>query len=97
MFMMMRGMHRHRAAATPDWAGVGLSYWLRHNGKTQAGESAAFNDYRMETLRRLEEEQAEFQRFLDQLRAAKDKAEFDQFMIGQSQRATAIAMNIPAN
>lgn len=40
----------------------------------------AFDDYRTETLRRLEEEQREFQDFLARLREAKDKAEFDQFM-----------------
>jgi hypothetical protein len=40
----------------------------------------AFDDYREETLRRLEEEQREFHDFLGRLRQAKDKAEFDQFM-----------------
>ena len=40
----------------------------------------AFDDYRAETLRRLEEEQLEFREFLARLRQAKDKAEFDQFM-----------------
>jgi len=40
----------------------------------------AFDDYREETLRRLEEEANEFQAFLQRLRHAKDKAEFDQFM-----------------
>lgn len=40
----------------------------------------AFDEYRAETLRRLEEEQREFQEFLARLREAKDKAEFDQFM-----------------
>ena len=40
----------------------------------------AFDEYRTETLRRLEEEQREFRDFLDRLRAAKDRAEFDQFM-----------------
>ncbi|MET1026466.1 MAG: DUF2852 domain-containing protein, partial [Dongiaceae bacterium] len=40
----------------------------------------AFDEYRSETLRRLEEEQKEFRDFLDHLRQAKDKAEFDQFM-----------------
>ncbi|HEY0235073.1 MAG TPA: DUF2852 domain-containing protein [Afipia sp.] len=40
----------------------------------------AFDDYRMETLRRLEEEQKEFRDFLDRLRHAKDKEEFDAFM-----------------
>ena len=40
----------------------------------------AFDDYRAETLRRLEDEQKEFVDYLDRLRQAKDKAEFDQFM-----------------
>jgi hypothetical protein len=40
----------------------------------------AFDEYRAETLRRLEQEQREFQDFLTRLRTAKDKAEFDQFM-----------------
>jgi hypothetical protein len=40
----------------------------------------AFDEYRMETLRRLEEQQHEFKDFLDRLRHAKDKEEFDQFM-----------------
>jgi hypothetical protein len=42
--------------------------------------NAAFDDYRTETLKRLEDEQKEFTGFLDRLRRAKDKAEFDQFM-----------------
>jgi hypothetical protein len=40
----------------------------------------AFDEYREDTLRRLEDEQKEFRDFLDRLRHAKDKAEFDQFM-----------------
>ena len=40
----------------------------------------AFDEYRAETLRRLEDEQREFREFLERLRMAKDKAEFDQFM-----------------
>jgi hypothetical protein len=40
----------------------------------------AFDDYRAETLKRLEEEQREFTDFLARLRFAKDRAEFDQFM-----------------
>lgn len=48
----------------------------------------AFDDYRMETLRRLEEEQHEFKDFLDRLRHAKDKEEFDQFMAQHRTRPT---------
>jgi hypothetical protein len=42
--------------------------------------NAAFDEYREETLRRLEEEQKEFRDFLERLRVAKDRAEFDAFM-----------------
>ena len=42
--------------------------------------NAAFDAYRTETLRRLEDEHREFLDFLQKLREAKDKAEFDQFM-----------------
>jgi hypothetical protein len=49
----------------------------------------AFDDYRAETLRRLEEEQREFQDFLRRLRAAKDKHEFDQFMAERRGRSSA--------
>lgn len=42
--------------------------------------NTAFDEYKADTLRRLEEEQQEFLDFLERLRQAKDKAEFDQFM-----------------
>jgi hypothetical protein len=45
----------------------------------------AFDEYRAETLRRLEDEQREFLGFLERLRHAKDKAEFDQFMAERRQ------------
>jgi hypothetical protein len=47
----------------------------------------AFDDYRSETLRRLEDEQKEFAEYLDRLRQARDKAEFDQFMAGRNRPA----------
>jgi hypothetical protein len=40
----------------------------------------AFDEYRSDTIKRLEQEQREFRDFLDRLRFAKDKTEFDQFM-----------------
>jgi hypothetical protein len=46
----------------------------------------AFDDYRAETLRRLEDEQSEFLDFLQRLRRAKDKEEFDQFLSERRQR-----------
>jgi len=49
--------------------------------------SAAFDEYRAETLRRLEEEQAEFNGFVSKLRDARDREEFERFM---ADRKTAI-------
>jgi Protein of unknown function (DUF2852) len=46
----------------------------------------AFDDYRSETLQRLEEEQHEFKEFLQRLRFAKDREEFDQFMTERRNR-----------
>ena len=49
-------------------------------GETPTPAGAAFAEYRAETLRRLEQEQREFQDFVGRMRAAKDKQEFDQFL-----------------
>ncbi|MCA3599239.1 MAG: DUF2852 domain-containing protein, partial [Methylobacterium sp.] len=46
----------------------------------------AFDEYRTETIRRLEDEAREFKDFLERLRHAKDKAEFDQFMQDRKNR-----------
>lgn len=56
--------------------------------QTQTSGNSAFDEYREETLRRLEEEQREFRSFLEQLRHAKDKAEFDQFMADRGRRSS---------
>ena len=50
----------------------------RHWGRSSG--NVAFDEYREETLRKLDEEQREFRDYLDRLRSAKDRAEFDQFM-----------------
>ncbi len=54
--------------------------WSRGKESAASSGNHAFDEYREETLRRLEEEQAQFFEFLERLRQAKDKAEFDQFM-----------------
>lgn len=48
--------------------------------------NSAFDAYKADTLRRLEEEQDSFESFLERLRAAKDKSEFDAFMDERSTR-----------
>jgi len=62
--------------------------------KASTGNSA-FDAYRDETLRRLEEEQRSFEAFLERLREAKDKAEFDQFMADRRRRAEGPADETP--
>ncbi len=77
MERMQQRMERMQAAAE-QWTGRGF--------RSSSG-NRAFDEYRDETLRRLEEEQREFKAFLDRLRHAKDKAEFDQFMADRGRRS----------
>jgi hypothetical protein len=77
------------------WGGGPAGSWGRRGRGGRSGGNGgssgnqAFDDYRAATLRRLEEEQAEFTSFLDRLRFAKDKAEFDQFMAERRARPEA--------
>jgi hypothetical protein len=85
---MQQGMERMQAAAERfrgAWQRSGhQNNSYQSSGFQQPGGSSsgnrAFDEYRAETLRRLEDEQREFLEFLERLRHAKDKAEFDQFM-----------------
>lgn len=67
----------------------------RHHGGPQRASTGnrAFDEYRDETLRRLEDEQREFFDFLERLRHAKDKQEFDQFMTERWERGRRGATN----
>jgi len=76
MERMQQRMERMQGAAE-RWSGRGF--------RSPSG-NRAFDEYRDETLRRLEEEQREFKAFLDRLRHAKDKAEFDEFMSERGHR-----------
>lgn len=58
-----------------------VSYAFKTSG------NSAFDAYKADTLQRLEEEQDSFKSFLNRLRDAKDKAEFDQFMEDRSRKA----------
>jgi hypothetical protein len=55
--------------------------WGRHAMRAgQPTGNRAFDDYKAQALRRLEEEQEAFEAFLQRLRSSKDKSEFDSFM-----------------
>ncbi len=66
----------------------GMKAWARH---TPDSGNRAFDEYRAQTMRRLEEEFDEFQDFLGQLRAARDKKEFDRFMKSRNKTVDAEA------
>lgn len=57
----------------------------RGSGFSSSG-NRAFDEYREATLKRLEDEQREFRDFLERLRMAKDRSEFDQFMSERKSR-----------
>ncbi len=84
-------------AGRPERAGTGWrSGWgggwgcRSGQGHTAAPSgNRAFDGYRRETLQRLEEEQREFFEYLERLRQARDKSEFDAFMAERRDRPMA--------
>ena len=92
LFFVMRGVMFHRghpgAAGMMSCCETGLGPSFERATAREAGSanglgnnaSPALDEYRAETLRRLRREREEFQEFVDHLRTAKDKAEFDQFV-----------------
>jgi hypothetical protein len=73
------GRH-HRGGWGAHRFGEKFGRWTGPMGPQYSTGNRAFDEYRAETLRRLEEEARDFEGFLDRLRMAKDKAEFDEFM-----------------
>jgi hypothetical protein len=73
---------RSRMSGNP-WGG---NPWRGNPWSAPSSGNRAFDEYRAETFRRLEEEQREFRDFLERLRFAKDKTEFDQFMADRRNR-----------
>jgi len=71
----------HKSAYSSERGGP----WSRHGRHGSADPfrpsgNAAFDAYKADTIRRLQEEQEAFEAFLQRLRDAKDKSEFDSFM-----------------
>ena len=71
-----------RRSAREEWRAMKRQarWGRRHGWGHQGSGNVAFDEYRDATLRKLDEEQREFHDYLDRLRSAKDRAEFDQFM-----------------
>ena len=83
MLFMMR-THRSGAGAgimgTCGGLDLSNSSGNAFRSESPAAGHSAFEEYRQETLRRLDQEQREFQEFIRRLRMARGKVEFDQFM-----------------
>lgn len=60
---------------------------LGPEAQQRSSGNASFDAYRSDMLRRLEEEQESFETFLDRLRAARDKREFDTFLDERADKA----------
>jgi hypothetical protein len=93
MVLMMRGMHggHHNVLSSGKFGCCGFGFGpsdarsdrlpSQSSWRQQpTSGNRSFDEDRADTLRRLEQEQRDFQDFLTRLRTAKDKAEFDQFM-----------------
>ena len=82
----MAAMAAGKTRWTARWTGCATGWVAGPWNSAPTSGNRAFDEYRTETLRRLEEEQREFRSFLDRLRFAKDKTEFDQFMAERRDR-----------
>ena len=81
-----RWQHKmERMQSKMDWMRGKMGPGGAWNSAPTSGNHA-FDEYRTETLRRLEDEQREFRDFLERLRFAKDKTEFDAFMAERRNR-----------
>ncbi|MGA9251664.1 MAG: DUF2852 domain-containing protein [Roseobacter sp.] len=67
--------------------------WRQTTIERRSTGNSAFDAYKADTLRRLEQEQDKFEAFLERLRDAKDKAEFDQFMDERAAKTEDTASN----
>jgi len=101
MFGFHRGCYGHwsspegrdaRRSAREEWRSFKRSArW----GQRHGSGNVAFDEYRDATLRKLDEEQREFHDYLDRLRSAKDRSEFDQFMRERGNQPPAPPTNTP--
>ena len=80
-FVVFSGRARGwRMEARGVWSNPRTRTWRARLRTAAPSGNRAFDEYRDETLQRLEEEQREFMDYLERLRQARDRAEFDQFM-----------------
>ncbi|SLN36343.1 hypothetical protein TRL7639_01754 [Falsiruegeria litorea R37] len=70
-----------------SWSDCSYSRKSKSRNTMRQTGNTAFDSYKADTLARLEQEQVDFEAFLERLREAKDKSEFDQFMNDRAREA----------
>ncbi len=92
-FMLMTGRFSRHAYKGQSYQGDTQMFCRRSARSTfnthfRSSGNSAFDAYKADTLKRLEDEQHAFESFLQRLREAKDKQEFDRFMDERASVAT---------
>jgi len=91
-FLMIRVGQKHRASAKFGLAGAGLGRGppSQHvNARPSDRRRAAFEKYRNETRRRVDQDETEFHDVMAHLRIVKDRIEFDHFVAERRNRPPA--------
>jgi hypothetical protein len=62
-----------------------IKAWLKQPAKPASTGNAAFDAYKAETLKRLEEEEVAFAAYIQKLRDSRDREEFERFLAERRQ------------
>ena len=81
-----RRQSRYWRQFQPSGASAGTSTRAPAQTFFKDGRNTAFEDYRAETLRRLDEEREKFREFLEQRRKAKDREAFERYVTERWER-----------
>lgn len=73
-------------SSTRRWVGHRFRRRSDASTSTATHQNRAFEAYKQDVLARLQDEQAQFEAFLSELRMAKDQQEFDAFLANQNRR-----------
>ena len=82
------GCNSHHSHSREDWQTM-KDTWRNMGSTMRPTGNAAFDAYKAETIQRLQDDQQAFEAFLQRLRQAKDKSEFDAFMDDRAKAARA--------
>ena len=97
-FVAFTGRLREWRSEMPGvWSNKRARTWRAHMRTASSSGNRAFDEYRDETIQRLEEEQREFVEYLEKLRQARDRAEFDQFMADRRTRPQPAATTVTSD